>query len=203
MPWRPFAILVIGVVEVAVGRALHDGLRALELEAGVVALAEGAVALAGEQVADLAEPHVAVHLGVLAARHVEAIARLALLQHLGLERAAARPQLLPVGEGRNRRLAADGGRELPRLLHGRLAHGLGDGLLGDLDAVAGFQRLVDVLEDAGLDAPLLQHGERLLVGHGSLLASELDRRNAAIASIAPYPAEPPIIGAKLQQGART
>ena len=53
-----------------------------ELEALVVALAEGAVALAGEQVADLAEPHVAVHLGVLAARDVEAIARLALLQHL-------------------------------------------------------------------------------------------------------------------------
>src|SRR5262245_22508914 len=64
----------------------------------VVARAEGAFALAREQVADLAEAHVAVHLGILAARDVEAIAGGALLDHVEFERAAARPGLLAVDE---------------------------------------------------------------------------------------------------------
>src|SRR5947208_331324 len=81
------ALLAVRVLEVAVARALHDGLRALELELGVVALAERAVAVARQQMADLAQPHRLVGLGVAALHDVEAEARLALFRHLDLERA--------------------------------------------------------------------------------------------------------------------
>src|SRR5689334_15515551 len=72
-------VLPIAVAEVAMARALHDGLAALELELGVVALAERAVAVARQQVADLAQPHRLVGLGVAAARDVEGKALLGLL----------------------------------------------------------------------------------------------------------------------------
>src|SRR5512139_169383 len=54
----------VRVLEVAVARALHDGLRALELELGIVAFAERAVAVARQEMADLAQPHRLVGLGV-------------------------------------------------------------------------------------------------------------------------------------------
>src|SRR6185312_5489447 len=45
------------VAEVAMARSAHDGLGPGELDARVVSLAEGAVAVAGEDVADRAESH--------------------------------------------------------------------------------------------------------------------------------------------------
>jgi hypothetical protein len=126
---------------------------------------------------------------------------------------------LPLGKGLDRGLAADGSRELAGLLDGRLAHGLGDGPLGHLGAVARFERLVDVLEDGRLDAALLQHGKSLLIGHEiSIGAARRAQEALAVLRryrgrgssaqcgwrlIAPYLAEPPIIGAKLQYGSRT
>src|SRR6185503_3943101 len=59
------------VMEVTVARALHDRLRALETHALIVALTKRGVALAGEQVPDLTEPHVAVHLGIFASGYIE------------------------------------------------------------------------------------------------------------------------------------
>jgi hypothetical protein len=41
-------------------RAAHDRLGPGQRDAWIVALAEGAVAVAGHDVADLAEPHVAI-----------------------------------------------------------------------------------------------------------------------------------------------
>ena len=64
-------LTLVRVLEVAVAGALHDRLGALELELGVVAFAEGAVAVARQEGADLAQAHRLVGLGVAAAHDVE------------------------------------------------------------------------------------------------------------------------------------
>ena len=52
-------------------RAAHDRLRPGQFDARIVALAESAVAVAAQEVADLAEAHRAIGLGVAAAGDVE------------------------------------------------------------------------------------------------------------------------------------
>src|SRR5271166_1952773 len=52
-------------------RAAHDRLGPGEFDARVVAFAEGAVAIAGQKIADLAETHGAIGFGVAAASDVE------------------------------------------------------------------------------------------------------------------------------------
>src|SRR5262249_37535239 len=84
--------------------------------------------------------------------------------YLDREGAAARPSLLPVDEGLHRGIAADRRRHLACLLDRRAAHRIGNGVRGDLLTVACPQRVVDVLEDAALNAPALEHGKRL-IGH--------------------------------------
>src|SRR5690606_1247173 len=62
---------LVGISEGAAGRAHHDGLLPIELDIGIVALAEGAIAIAGHQMADLPQPHLTVGLGVPASCNVE------------------------------------------------------------------------------------------------------------------------------------
>ena len=89
---------VVPVTEGATGRTLHDGLLALEGDVRVVALAERAVAVAGEQMANLAQPHFLVGLGILAARDVEVENCVAGFQHLHLQRAVRRLVLIELDE---------------------------------------------------------------------------------------------------------
>lgn len=51
--------------------ASHDRLRTRQLEPGIVALAEGAVPIARQKVADGTEAHLTIGLGVAAATNVE------------------------------------------------------------------------------------------------------------------------------------
>jgi hypothetical protein len=150
-----------------VAGALHDSLRALESQALVVTFAEGAVALARQEVADLAESHVAIHLRVAAARDVVAVARVGLLLDLDLQGIAAAPQLLAIDERLHRGFPAHGLCHFPPLVDRRLAHRIRDRARRHLSAVTGFQRIVDVLENGRFDAPLLQHGQGLWIGHRS------------------------------------
>ena len=89
---------VVAVTEGAAGRALHDGLLALEGNVRVIAVAERAIAVAGEQMADIAQSHFLVGLGILAARDVEVEHRVAGRQHLHLKRAVAGPVLIEFDE---------------------------------------------------------------------------------------------------------
>src|SRR5882757_8129762 len=126
VPWRPqagwtFSVpvsVLVAILEVAVAGALHDGLGALELELGVVALAERAVAVARQQMADLAQTHRLVGLGVAALHDVELERRVALLLDLDLERAALGPERHHVLEGFQRRPARRGLGELTGLFNG-------------------------------------------------------------------------------------
>src|SRR3546814_16445533 len=65
---------------------------------------------------DLAEPHVAVHLRILAARDVVTVAVLGLFHHLDGERVAAQPRFLARDERLERSLAAGSSRQLSGLL---------------------------------------------------------------------------------------
>src|SRR5262249_47971028 len=118
----PVGVRMEGVVEVAVACTLHDGLGARPGKTPVVSLTEGPIALAGQPVADLGKPHLAIHFGIPAARDMVAVARVALLHYLDREGAAARPSLLPVDEGLHRGIAADRRRHLACLLDRRAAH---------------------------------------------------------------------------------
>src|SRR5690606_36841318 len=62
---------LVGISEGAAGRAHHDGLLPIELDIGIVALAEGAIAIAGHQMADLPRSHLTVGLVVPASCNVE------------------------------------------------------------------------------------------------------------------------------------
>src|SRR3546814_7578496 len=68
---RRIGLRADAISEVAMRCARHDGLCSFEGDAGIEPLAERAVAIARQQVADLAEAHVPVHLGIAAARDVE------------------------------------------------------------------------------------------------------------------------------------
>ena len=63
------------------------------------------------------------------------------------------------------------GPVLKQIYAGTLKDGLGNGLLGDLLAMALLQGEIDLLQDLGLDLALLQHGEA--VGMGRLGHVEL------------------------------
>src|SRR5271169_1104077 len=58
------------IAKVAVARALHDCLGPRQLQAPVIALAKGTVALAREEVTNFAKSHRCVHLGVTAAHDI-------------------------------------------------------------------------------------------------------------------------------------
>src|SRR6516225_3685607 len=100
------------VVKVAVARPLHNSLCARKLQTLVVAFTKCGVALAGEQVSDLAEAHVAIHLGIAAARDVKDIARLGLFFDLYFHGACDLPQRLTIDKGLHRCLAANFRRKL-------------------------------------------------------------------------------------------
>lgn len=105
------------VMEIAVAGPLHDRLRSLQAHTLVVAFAECGVALTREQVPNLGEPHITVHLGIAAASDVENIARLGLFLDLHFHRTPELPKCLTIDEGLNRCLAADFGSEFPGLLN--------------------------------------------------------------------------------------
>ena len=73
--------------------AAHDRLCAGQFDAGIVALAEGAVAVTGQDIADVAQAHGAVGLGVAAASDVEVEHARRLVEHLDRERVVLRPQV--------------------------------------------------------------------------------------------------------------
>src|SRR6476646_352898 len=55
--WRRPLVRTRAIAEVAMARPAHDGLGPLELDARVVALAERAIAVARQDVSNVAEPH--------------------------------------------------------------------------------------------------------------------------------------------------
>src|SRR5690606_13074629 len=88
-PWPPerhraLSLRPDAVVEVAVGRAAHDGLGAAELDVRVEALHQRAVTVAAARRAQLGQTERPVELGVLAAGDVEREPLLGQLDHLGL-----------------------------------------------------------------------------------------------------------------------
>ena len=107
--------------------------------------------------ADLAEPHLAIHARVLAARHVEGEALVARLLHVDGEGATAGPGFLGIDEGLEGRLAAERAGHLAALLDGRATHALADDLLGRGLAVDFLHGCIDVREELRLDAATLEH----------------------------------------------
>src|SRR5258708_6648203 len=107
--------------------------------------------------ANLSQPHVAIHLGIAAARDVEDIARCGLLLDLYFHGVSELPERLAINESLHRRLAADLRGKLLGLLNRRAANRICDRLFCNLDAVARHQRIVDVLQDGSLDPPALDH----------------------------------------------
>src|ERR1700722_18119928 len=79
------------IAKVAMARAAHGGLGPLELDARVVALAERAVAVAGEDVADVAEAHGSIRLRVAATLHVEVEHAGPVVDDLDRQRVVLRP----------------------------------------------------------------------------------------------------------------
>src|SRR5690242_4058223 len=79
------SLSLVTVSEVAVARALHDGLGTCHLQVRVIALAERAVPIARKQSADLAEAHGLVHLRVAAAGDVEVVVALVAVERFDLE----------------------------------------------------------------------------------------------------------------------
>jgi hypothetical protein len=137
-----------------VGRALHDGLRALEIHRAVETLHQGVVAVAGEQRAELRHPEGLVHLRVPAAGHVEGIALGRILEHVHLQRIALAPGLEAAGQVRQpiaARLLGEPSALLARHVHDHVA---GEGEYA-LPAELLAQGLQHGNEDARLDlAPL-------------------------------------------------
>src|SRR5262245_31333975 len=105
--------------------------------------------------ADLSEAHLAIHLGVPAARNIENVARRRLLLDLHFHAAAGFPERLAIDEGLHGRLASNLRRKLLGLLDRGTAHGIGNSIMRDLDAVARLERVVHMLQDGGLDTTTL------------------------------------------------
>src|SRR5690606_30000494 len=78
-------LLFVGIAEVAVAGPLHNGLGARKLQTRVVALAKGAVTLARQQMANVAQPHFFVHLGVAAAYDVKSVRGIRLFAYLNFQ----------------------------------------------------------------------------------------------------------------------
>jgi hypothetical protein len=131
--------------------------RVLFTHAPVIPLTEGRVTLTREQMPDLPETHVEIHLRVPAARHVEDVARLDLLLDIHFHATAHFPERLTVNKGLDRRLATHLDRELPRLLDRRAAHGVGNGFLRDLTPWLTLSVSVHMLQNRRLDATAFQH----------------------------------------------
>lgn len=93
--------------------------------------------------ANLPKSHVSVHLGIAAATNLVDVTGVGLLGNLGLQSSAGAPNSLTVDERLHRRLAADGSRQLARLLNRGSAHSVGNCGLSHLDAMAGFECIVD------------------------------------------------------------
>ena len=131
--------------------AAHDGLRAGQRDAGIVSLAESAVPVAGEKVADLGEPHGPIGLGVAAAPHVEVEDARLVLENLDRQRVVPGPQMLDrlealeIGAARRALRHVRAGRD--RRPPDGLPQNFASFFLSDLCA----QLLVDRRDDAGLD----------------------------------------------------
>ncbi len=66
--------------------ALHDGLCALQLHFWIIADAEIAITIAGQQMANLTQSHIAIHFRIAATFHIEIEMILPLRQHFNFQR---------------------------------------------------------------------------------------------------------------------
>ena len=78
--------------------AAHQGLGAFQFEIGVVAFAECAVAVAGEDGAEVGQAHVAVHFGITAADDVAVEFGGGGFDYLGAQRVFGGPERLDGAE---------------------------------------------------------------------------------------------------------
>src|SRR3546814_176347 len=73
-------LMLVAITEITVAGAVHNRLRALQLDVRSIALTECPVAVAGEQMPDMLQPHLPIHLRVPTARDVEVEPLLVLMQ---------------------------------------------------------------------------------------------------------------------------
>src|SRR5271163_3266299 len=127
------------IAEVAMARAAPDRLRPGQFDTRIIALAESAVAVAGQDIADLAEAHRTIRLGVAATPDVEIEHPWLIVDDLDRQRVVLRPQRQDrleafevrsargacshLGPGVDRRAANGAAQDLARfVLADRLAH---------------------------------------------------------------------------------
>lgn len=149
--------------EVAVRRALHQGLGSLQLDVRVEPLHQREVALAGKAGAQIAQAEGSVHLGVTTADDVEGQPLGGLLKHLDLERVVLPPTVERAGE-RFQRVAPQRYGQVPTAPPGEFRdHFPKDRdrpFLAYLPGEGSYQRA----DDPGLDLTLLEQGNtRLLI----------------------------------------
>ncbi len=148
-----------GVAKIAAGGAGHDGLAALQVNLWGIADDELAVAGAGEQVADLPQPHLVIHLGVAAAGDVIVEVLRILVDHLDAQRIVFFPQVLQGGEAAQIRAVRFLGGELFARLDGGILDGFADHRLGARLADFTHQNLVDRLDDLRLNLSAGQNAQ--------------------------------------------
>ncbi|CAM2159795.1 hypothetical protein PT2222_60209 [Paraburkholderia tropica] len=148
------------ITEIAALAALHDGARARELDARLVARDELAVARATEQMADFAEPHRVIHLRVAATLHVVVVGFVVGAQRFDIERIVLFPEHLQGHERRDARAIRLARREFATCVHRRAAHRFADHGLRTLHAELALHDLVDRLDDFRFDTAALENAER-------------------------------------------
>jgi len=73
------------VPERTAGGTVHNGLVSLQCDAVIESLTESAIAMAGEQVADVPKIHLLVHLCVTATSHIEIELVVGFMQNIDLQ----------------------------------------------------------------------------------------------------------------------
>lgn len=148
-------------MEIAVVRTLHDGLRAAEANARIIACRECRVAIAGEFETDFGQPHLPVHLRIAAPCDTIDVFVIRGVRDLGLKGPIGIPEML---EGQK---SADP-PGTPVLL--RKLASLGDGRLDDCRrenparpglANLGLHGLPERPDNFGLDSPPFENRQAI------------------------------------------